>query len=405
MARSIFKTSFLGLIAVSIFMACAKTSDNNGVQPTLEKPLPSLLYVRAGGSAVMNVAAFMPNVGQMTVAKDALNGSVSFDEGKFIRYAPKAGITEGSDNFSVNINGSETPIKVVVMAATTTVCEAGAMLDKTISNMNTPVSIDVLANDKFCAGVNASTLRIVSQPINGSLAVNGSTLTFTPKRDFVGLDKAIYTVSGRDSAQLNSSAEVYFIITNPNLCQIMLNPQYLKWSPTTAEPTLTIDVITKNTLCNLPKSSLFISSTPQYGTARIANDKIIYTPSSTTPTTKTEVISYAFRDSLGTTYNSFVQIDPSICTPKILADYAEWTVSATAPSFTIDVLANDTLCTASTLGINTQPMNGQATFPATGGRGIIYTPNANFRGLDAFLYNVRDAAGVIYTGAVKVKVN
>jgi hypothetical protein len=407
MMRLAFKFFFLWIAALTLFAACTKTSDDNKVQPTLEKPLPTLMYVRTGGSAVINFAAFMPNSGQMTITKDALKGSVSLDEGKFIRYAPKAGITEGVDSFSVTINGKEMVIKAVIVALTTTSCGVGAMLDKTISNMNTPVSIDVLANDKFCAGVNSSTLRVVSQPLNGTLAVNGSIFTFTPNRDFVGLDRAIYSVSGLDSAQLNSSAEVYFIVTNPNLCQITINPQYLKWSPTTAEPTLIIDVIAKNTLCNLPKSSLLISNPPQYGTAKIVNDKIVYTPLSATPSVRTDVFNYAFRDTFGATYNSFVQIDPNVCASKILGDYAEWTVSAAAASFTIDVLANDTLCTTSTMSIASQPTYGRATLPdvASGIKGIIYTPNANFRGLDGFTYNVRDAAGTIYTGAVKVKVN
>jgi Bacterial Ig domain len=405
-SKNIYLILFIAFLTT--FLACKKSQVDVIDTPSSTVQLPKTMYVREGASAVMNVNAFVNTTTQISIAKNAINGVVNLDKGNFLYYAPKSTISSGIDSFSIKINDKVNSIKVVVLSKVTSTipCELGAMLDKTISDKNKPVSIDVLANDMFCVGADLTTFKIVAQPTNGKLTVSGTTLTFTPNTNFVGIDKAIYMISGLNGTQINTSAEVYFIITDPTLCQISIKPVYLKWSPSATATSLTIDVISKNELCNLPKNSLLISSPPQNGTAKIVNSRIVYTPNSTTPTTQTEVISFAFRDSLGGTYNSFVQIDPDICVPKLLSDYAEWTVSATTPSYTFDVLANDTLCTASKFSISQQPYSGTATIDKTSSKfKIIYTPNAGFKGLDAFIYSATDDMGMIFSGNVKVKVN
>ena len=405
--RNLLRTDFLCFVTLIVIAACNKTADDTSLQNATPKVLPTTLYVRAGNSAVINLAPVVSSTAQMRFSKMAQNGSLGFEGNQFIRYAPQASFTDGKDAFTVEIDGNPTIITVVVVPLTvaTLPCEAGAFYDKALTNLNTPVSVDVLANDNFCNGADLSTFRILLSPTNGRLTVNGSTLIFTPNVGFVGLDKAIYTISGRDSIQQNSSAEVYFNVVDNTRCLIDIQPLYLKWSPTPTNLSLTIDVFAKNTLCNLPKSSFFISNPPKYGTARFENNKVIYTSNSANPTVETDVIAYALRDSFGATYNAFIQIDPSVCVPRIVGDYAEFTVSAANPSLTIDVLKNDTLCTPSVLSLDNQPLNGITTLSQTTANGIIYRPNVGFTGLDFFTYKVRDSAGILYIGAVKVKVN
>jgi large repetitive protein len=409
MARLNWKTVLLSFLILTTFYACDKVTGEDTVQPVSPKKIPTTMYVQTGNSALMSFTAFVSSATQISISKNAQNGVVSFEQNQFIRYAPKAGITEGVDSFSLKINDKETTVKVTIVPLTTTSvpCEAGALFDKTISNKNSPVSVYVFANDKFCKGIDTTTFRIVAQPQNGQLVVNGGTLVYTPKRDFVGFDKVIYSVSGRDSTQLNSIAEVYYNIINPNLCQIDLKAQYIDWSPTFSSNSVTIDVFANSVLCDLPKSSLFITNLPQSGTAKISGDKIIYTLNGTTTTNKTDIISYALKDTLGVTYNSFVQINLSECKVKLENLYGELTVRDTVKSISFNIIAANIngFCPNSSIGIDSQPANGKAEFSSNTVPSIVYTPNAGFKGIDDFTYKVTNAAGFIHTANIKVKVD
>jgi Bacterial Ig domain len=66
------------------------------------------------------------------------------------------------------------------------------------------VAIDVLANDRDTDGsLDAASIRIVTQPIGGTVVVSGGTVSYSARSDFSGTDSFSYAVAdtqGRESA-------------------------------------------------------------------------------------------------------------------------------------------------------------------------------------------------------------
>jgi PKD repeat protein len=78
-----------------------------------------------------------------------------------------------------------------------------AVDDEATTEEDTPVLIDVLANDSDVDGtLNLASLTIIRQPSNGSLEMNPLTgeITYAPRENFFGVDSFTYIVSDNDGA-------------------------------------------------------------------------------------------------------------------------------------------------------------------------------------------------------------
>lgn len=84
----------------------------------------------------------------------------------------------------------------------------------TLSNIQAP-SVDISANDVFTG---TATYSITSGPFNGTANINGSTVTYTPAEDYVGLDSLIYVICGANSCgtSCDTAVIVYTITQDPN---------------------------------------------------------------------------------------------------------------------------------------------------------------------------------------------
>ncbi len=403
--------SFLvvGFASVMMFFACDLSSPDILTPDTTMSVLQAKMFVRAGSSVVMDFTPFVSSSTLISISKDAKTGTINFVDGKFLRYMPNPYLPEGTDDFVININDTEVAINVVIMSTTNPnpPCAAGAMSDKTISNINTPVTVDVLANDQFCGGADLSTFKIITQPKNGQLKISGSKLTFTPNTNFVGIDEAIYEVNSNDGSVKNSSAEVFFNVVDPNICAIKINAiETIKWTPTDANPSLSIDLAANNTLCKLSLDEILIGNPPKNGSVEIVNKKIVYTPKNKS-NFSSDIFSFGIKDVSGVVYNGNIEIINPLgsCIVNLMPDNVSFAPTASVTSIIIDVLANDTLCgiLPNTLAISKKPTNGEAyiNFDLKSG----YIPKAGFKGTDFYYYTVSDASGFMYTGVVKVKVN
>ncbi len=82
-------------------------------------------------------------------------------------------------------------------------------MDTTVKN--TARDIDVKWNDDDCDNaVSGLTIALVSQPANGSAAVNAGKITYTPATNFIGLDSFSYTLN--DGTSSSSPAAVRMIV-------------------------------------------------------------------------------------------------------------------------------------------------------------------------------------------------
>ena len=123
-------------------------------------------------------------------------GLVAFD-GTSVTYAPAAGFV-GVDSFTYTIEdgrgGSATATVTVSVNAAPNQPPVPAP-DAALTAVNTPVTIDVLANDTDPDG-DPLTIIAVTQPANGTVEILGGQLRYTPDNGFFGaFDLFTYTVS------------------------------------------------------------------------------------------------------------------------------------------------------------------------------------------------------------------
>jgi Bacterial Ig domain len=303
------KVFLLGFIVILSVISC-DTIQNNDIITITGKQLPTVMTVPSGGSALIDLTIAVNSAAQVRIAQNAKNGLLNFEEGRFIRYSTKPYyVVEGIDSFVLTFDDRQLNIKVNITPSfiNPTSCETGVLMDNVTTGINTPINFNVLKNDTFCNGVDLSTFHLAIPPKNGTLTGKNGLLTFTPNKDFVGTDKAIYGVSGRSATQEGGVAEIYFTINDPNTCFKMLNDDAYLCTLTAAKPSVVLDILSNDVLCNLSKSRLFIKQPPRLGTAKIENNRLVYTLTNINAGINSDFIGYGLRDS-ATEYNAGISI-------------------------------------------------------------------------------------------------
>lgn len=137
------------------------------------------------------------------------NGSLSLTANGGFEYTPNTNFT-GVDSFSYSANDGMGSGNIAVVSITVSAAANQppvAVDDVASTTRNTPVDIDVLANDTDPdANIDPTTVNIVVQPKKGGMvSVNPVTgvVTFTPRLNFRGSDTFRYTVRDAAGAQSN----------------------------------------------------------------------------------------------------------------------------------------------------------------------------------------------------------
>ncbi|GMG83951.1 hypothetical protein LNKW23_31650 [Paralimibaculum aggregatum] len=128
-------------------------------------------------------------------------------EGGQVRYTPAAGFSGGvmfDYTVSDGMGGSDTATVTVTVAAAANTAPVAAD-DSAGTAFETAALIDVLGNDSDGDG-DALTIVSVTSPANGTAAIEGGQVRYTPAAGFSGADMFTYTVSdgmgGTDSASV-----------------------------------------------------------------------------------------------------------------------------------------------------------------------------------------------------------
>ena len=140
---------------------------------------------------------------------------------------------------------------------------------------NTPVAIDVLANDVAnLYPIDPTSVKIVTQPADGSVAVNAATgvVTYTPATGFFGNDTFQYTVADTHGF-VSNVATVTITVHRPPTAENDL-------ASTQPGVPVTINVLANDFTDNstLVPSTLKIVTQPLDGTVKIVNNQAVYTP-------------------------------------------------------------------------------------------------------------------------------
>ena len=145
------------------------------------------------------------------------NGSVTLNTGGSLTYKPYADYC-GSDNFTYTVSdgNSGTDTATVTITVTCVNDPPVAVDDSTTTQEDTPVTIDVAANDTDVDGnLNLSSATVESGPINGTVINNfDGTFNYTPNPDFNGQDSFEYQICDTDG--LCDTGTVTIIVTEAN---------------------------------------------------------------------------------------------------------------------------------------------------------------------------------------------
>jgi len=336
------------------------------------------------------------------------NGFIGLDSSTgLVKYTPLRGF-HGSDNFTFAADdGKElsSPAMVKITVNDDASNDPPKAVSERVSTLeNKPVNVDVLAND-VDPNNDPLTVKNILGPQNGAAIINSinNTITYTPNKNFFGVDAFYYNVTdGRGGI---SEAQTIVDVSHVDSLPVV--------SDSTAfvnTPNKPIDIILKGTdLDNDPLTFSVVSNPSNGGTLSdihpINSTSAVLTYTPKTDFTGTDTFTYKAND--GTVDSSNVgTITVHINALPVAVDYKATTNLGTPVN--INVLANDTDPDSNDhltiTSIVSPPTNGTAVINAND-QTITYTPSEHFFGKDTFTYSISDGHGGTSTAKVTVTVN
>jgi hypothetical protein len=272
-----------------------------------------------------------------------------------------------------------------------------AHADTAGTNQNTPVTLDVLANDTDAEGSSLTIASASVDPAQGTVSIVNGQLVFTPALNYVGTATISYVAhdGSLDSATGTATVTVSAFNRAP-----VANDD----TATTAEDTpVTIDVLANDT--DVEGSTVTIHTAtvdPAQGTVSIVNGQLVFTPAANFHGTAT--INYVANDGTADSATGTATVTVTSVNDAPVAN-ADTATTAEDTPVTIDVLANDTDVEGSTLTIRTATVDpAQGTVSIVNGR-LVFTPAANFHGAATISYVANDGTTDSATGTATVTVS
>ncbi|MGA9335447.1 MAG: Ig-like domain-containing protein [Rudaea sp.] len=312
--------------------------------------------------------------------------------GRQISYTPIPNYA-GDDRFTYTISDNKglsatASVSVTVLAGALPIAHA----DAATTDYDTPVTIDVLANDTDPNGY-ALSLVSVTNPAHGTVQIIGNAIVYTPQTDFYGMDAFSYTAS--DSHGGTSSAVVSVTVRQSG------TPVAADDRAATGYNTpITIAVLANDSDPNSLPLAITSVTAPAHGGARTSGSAIIYTPQP--GFYGTDTFSYTVSDGRGGMASATVTV--SVSAPGYPVANDDNATTAYNTPVTISVLANDTDPNGFVLNITSvgAPAHGSAQID---GNAIAYRPQAGFYGgTDTLSYTIDNGHGGTATATITITV-
>jgi hypothetical protein len=326
-----------------------------------------------------------------------INGAATWSSvDHMVIYTPNEGFW-GTDQFTYTIGDFDG-----VATGTVTVTVNGApapQADSAVTDRGLPVDIAVLLNDTDPDG-DALSVTSVGAAAHGDVLINpDSTVRYLPNPDFAGQDTFTYTVGDqrgntRDATVTVSVAQGAVRASGAADDEYLINED---------SPGNTLDVLSNDTVPGGSTPSISIDTTPVHGTLTLdAGQNITYIPDP--GFSGRDSFTYSISDGVNPRSIATVslEIQPSNDAPVAVPDTATGDEDT---EITINPLANDTDEEGDDLTVEsvTQPANGVASIRRDGT--VVYVPNADFTGIDAYDYVASDGNGGTATATVTISVD
>jgi Bacterial Ig domain/Concanavalin A-like lectin/glucanases superfamily len=150
------------------------------------------------------------------IATGPANGTAAVNPDGTVTYTPDADFF-GADAFELVVSDGRGGFSTSLVSVTVNNLDDDpvAIDDAVVALQNTPVVIDVLAND-FDADGDTLIVQAAEQGAFGSVAINpDGTVTYTPNQDFLGEDSFEYTISDGDGTTSSATVTVEVAVQEP----------------------------------------------------------------------------------------------------------------------------------------------------------------------------------------------
>ncbi len=326
------------------------------------------------------------------------SGTLNLSSDGGYTYAPDPDFC-GSDSFTYIANDGQLDSNVATVNLSI-ICfndDPVASDDSESTNEDTAVTITVLSNDTDVDIGDILTAASVTQPVNGSVSINGdNTITYTPDANFNSNDSFTYDVSDGNGG---SSTATVTVTVNP----VNDDPDAVDDTANTLEDTaVIIDVLANDDDIDGDTLSVTTVSTPANGAVVINVDNTItYTPIA--QFSGNDSFTYTISDGNGGTDSATVTLTiQSVNDNPDAVDDAATTDEDTAVSIT--VLSNDSDIDGDTLTVDSAITPANGAIVINGDNTITYTPNPDYNGSDSFSYTVADGNGGLDTALVTITI-
>lgn len=365
---------------------------------TLTVPISGVLANDSDGDGDVLTAVLVngPLSGTLT-----LNPDGSFD------YTPALDVN-GTDSFSYRasdgLNQSAVAIVTILISA---VNDAPlALADTLTTTEDTALSIpgaSLTANDTDVDGDSLSVVAVsASSSQSGTVALVGSTISYTPAANFSGSDTFTYTVS--DGQGGNATAIVTVSVTPVNDAPLA-TADTLTTTEDTALSVAGASLTANDT--DVDGGSLSVvavsASSSQSGTVELVGSTVVYTPAANF--NGSDTFSYTVSDGRGGSAAATVTVNVTPVNDAPLAVDDRLRVDVDSSGNLLAVLANDSDVEGDSLAVTavSAATRGVVTIGAAGAN-LIYTPRAGFEGDEVFSYTVSDGRGGSSSATVRLRV-
>ena len=332
------------------------------------------------------------------------HGTLSLTANGGFTYAPAAAFS-GLDSFTYKANDGtlDSNVATVTIAISAVNDAPRAVNDVYVTSEDTRLTIGapgVLGNDTDADSATLTAI-LVANPAHGTVTLNANgSFTYMPAADYNGPDSFTYKAS--DGTADSNVATVGITINAVNDAPVANNNSYSK----NEDSTLTVSgsgVLGNDTDADHDPLSAILVSGPSHGTLALnANGSFTYTPAANY--NGLDGFTYKANDGMADSNVATVTItvnavnDPPVAVADSYATNEDTPLTVLAPG----VLANDTDIDGSALTAvkMSNPGHGTVTLNANGS--FVYTPAANFHGVDSFAYRAND--GTVNSSSVNVTI-
>lgn len=333
----------------------------------------------------------------LTGVTPGAHGTISINGDSSITYTPFANFF-GTDSLTYTIADGDGDLDTATISITVTAVNdvPNAVNDAVSTLEDTPVTIDVRANDSDPENDQLSVIT-TSQPAFGTLASNADgTLTYTPAVNYSGNASFTYTITDGNGG--SDTATVTIDISGVNDAPNAVNDS----ASTPEDAALGVNVLANDS--DPESQSLTVSAVTQgaHGTVAVSlGVNVTYTPAP--DYFGPDSFTYTITDGNGGSDTATVSITVTALNDS--PDGVNDSVSTVEDTpVTLDVRANDSDPDGEVPAVIavTQGSRGSATLNGNGS--ITYLPNPNAFGTDLITYTIRDAAGATDTASVSVTI-